>query len=339
MTKVITTGIIGLGRIGKLHAANIQNSIEGMQVKTAVDVVITEEAAMLMKKLGIENVGTDADRIFNDPEIDAVIICSSTDTHTDFIVRAAKAGKHIFCEKPIGSDVASIEAALREVRKAGVALQLGFVRRFDHNHKAVREAVHAGKIGKPEIVKITSRDPAAPPEAYVRTSGGLFFDMMIHDFDMACYLAGSQVTEVFTYGKVLVDDMFGKLGDVDTAIVSLVFENGAIGVIDNSRRAPYGYDQRVEVHGALGCVQDTNDVGSTCLLSTADGVAAEKPLWFFLERYNAAFIAELQAFTQAVSDGKDVAVSGEDGLAAIKIAMAAKKSLDEKRPVSISEIK
>lgn len=224
--------------------------------------------------------------------MDAVFICSSTDTHAEFIVKAAEAGKHIFCEKPISTDVKVIEDALAAVDKAGVKLQVGFVRRFDHNHKKVRDTVASGILGDPAIVKVTSRDPEAPPMSYVKVSGGIFLDMMIHDFDMVRYLSGSEVTEVSTFGTIKVDEEFAKYDDVDTAIVMLKFENGAIGVIDNSREAPYGYDQRTEVHCRKGCVQVANDLGDTAMISTADGVTCTKPTWFFLERYNDAFIAE-----------------------------------------------
>ena len=231
-----------------------------------------------------------------------------------------------------------IEDALAAVDKAGVKLQVGFVRRFDHNHKKVRDTVASGILGDPAIVKVTSRDPEAPPMSYVKVSGGIFLDMMIHDFDMVRYLSGSEVTEVSTFGTIKVDEEFAKYDDVDTAIVMLKFENGAIGVIDNSREAPYGYDQRTEVHCRKGCVQVANDLGDTAMISTADGVTCTKPTWFFLERYNDAFIAETKDFVDAVLNDKDVPVTGIDGLMPVKIAIAAKRSLDENRPVKISEI-
>ena len=338
MNKVLNLGVFGAGRIGKLHVENLTKSVGGVRVKTIVDVVFNDDTKQWAKNAGIENISMDEQTILSDKEIDAVVICSSTHTHTDLIIKAAAAGKHIFCEKPIGSDIVQIKKALNAVKKAGVKLQVGFVRRFDHNHKAVEEAVRRGAIGKPEIIKITSRDPAAPPIEYVKVSGGIFFDMMIHDFDMARFLAGSEVTEVFAKGVVLVDQAIGDAGDVDTAIVTLTFANGAIGVIDNCRRAPYGYDQRTEVLGELGCVQDENDRPNTTLLSTGNGVTLEKPLWFFLERYNDAFITEMKAFVQAITENGEVPVTGLDGLESVRIAMAAKRSLDERRAVLLSEI-
>jgi len=334
----VRIGVLGVGRIGKLHVTNLVNSTPGAEVAAIADPFMNDATEAWAAELGITKVTKDPAEIFADASIDAVFICSSTDTHAEFIVKAAETGKHIFCEKPIATDVKVIEDALAAVDKAGVKLQVGFVRRFDHNHKKVRDTVASGILGAPAIVKVTSRDPEAPPMEYVKVSGGIFLDMMIHDFDMVRYLAGSEVTEVSTYGTVMVDEGFKKYDDVDTAIVMLKFENGAIGVIDNSREAPYGYDQRTEVHCKKGCVQVANDLNDTSMISTADGVTCAKPTWFFLERYNNAFIAETEAFITAVADGKDVPVTGIDGLMPVKIAIAAKKSLDEGRPVKISEI-
>lgn len=338
MSKKVRIGVLGAGRIGKLHITNLVNSTPGAEVAAIADPFMNEATENWAAGLGITKTTKDPAEIFADASIDAVFICSSTDTHAEFIVKAAETGKHIFCEKPIATDIQVIENALAAVEKAGVKLQVGFVRRFDHNHKAVRDTVASGVLGAPAIVKVTSRDPEAPPMEYVKVSGGIFMDMMIHDFDMVRYLSGSEVTEVSTYGTVLVDDGFKKYDDVDTAIVMLKFANGAIGVIDNSREAPYGYDQRTEVHCKKGCVQVANDLNNTSMISTADGVSCAKPTWFFLERYNNAFIAETEAFVDAIVNGTDVPVTGIDGLMPVKIAMAAKKSLDEGRPVKISEI-
>ena len=334
----VRIGVLGLGRIGKLHATNLAHSVPGAKLVAVADPYLNDEGIAFAKSLGVERWGKDEEEIFSASDIDAVFICSPTATHPDFIRRAAAAGKHIFCEKPIGLDMADIKSALDAVEKAGVKLQLGFVRRFDHNHKHVHDVVASGRLGNPHIIKVTSRDPEEPPEAYVAVSGGIFVDMMIHDFDMASYLAGSDITEVTTYGVNKINPVFEKYGDVDTAIVMLKFANGAIGVIDNSRAARYGYDQRVEVHCDKGCVQDANDLKDTSMISTADGVEIEKPTWFFLERYNNAFIAESIDFVKAVRDGADVPVGGHDGLMSVAVAIAAKKSFDEKRSVALSEI-
>ena len=253
-------------------------------------------------------------------------------------MRAAQTGKHIFCEKPIDTKLAKIEEALAAVKKAGVKLQVGFVRRFDHNHKAVRDTVASGKLGKPNLIKVTSRDPDHQPMSYIKVSGGIFMDMTIHDFDMVRYLAGSEVTEVTAYGTALSGAGYEEYGDVDTAIVMMKFENGALGVIDNSRAAHYGYDQRTEVHCDQGCVQVANDLNNTAMISSAAGVEVAKPTWFFLERYNNAFIAEAKAFTDAVLNDTDTLVTGFDGLQPVKIAMAANLSMKEGRPVKLSEI-
>ena len=236
--------------------------------------------------------------MIGDKEIEAVLICSSTATHADFVVKAAQAGKHAFCEKPVDLTVAKVRAALDAVKKANVKLQVGFNRRFDHNFRRVRELVESGAVGTPQIIKITSRDPAPPPATYVAVSGGIFLDMMIHDFDMARYQAGSDVVEVYASGAVLVDEAIGKAGDVDTALVSLRFANGALGVIDNSRKAVYGYDQRVEVFGSKGSAVAENDAPSSVRLSNESGVIGDKPLYFFLERYKEAFITEMRALTR-----------------------------------------
>jgi myo-inositol 2-dehydrogenase/D-chiro-inositol 1-dehydrogenase len=252
---------------------------------------------------------------------------------------AAAAGKHIFCEKPVDLAVPKVKAALEAVKKAGVKLQIGFNRRFDHNFARVREHTIAGKIGEVHLVKISSRDPAPPPPAYVAVSGGIFLDMMIHDFDMARFQAGSEITEVFASGAVLVDPEIGRAGDVDTAVVSLRFANGALGIIDNSRKAVYGYDQRVEVFGSAGAAMAGNDVPPTVKLYGETAVTGEKPLYFFLERYREAFVTEMVSFVDAVRNNKPAAVSGEDGLEDMYAALAAGKSLKEGRPVKIAEIK
>jgi myo-inositol 2-dehydrogenase/D-chiro-inositol 1-dehydrogenase len=336
--KEIKIGLIGAGRIGKLHGNNLVRSVSGVKVEALAEIMLDDEHRKWAKQIGISKVYKDPLDVINDKDVDAVFICSSTDTHAELIIQAAKAGKHIFCEKPIHTDVTIIKQALDVVDKAGVKLMVGFVRRFDHNHKKVRDTISAGRLGKPHIVKITSRDPEGPPLSYIAVSGGIFMDMTIHDFDMVRYLSGSEVKEVTSYGAVNIDPEYKKYGDVDTAIVMLQFENGALGVIDNSRAAHYGYDQRTEVHCDKGCVQVSNDLIDTSMISTADGVYCEKPTWFFLERYNNAFIAEAQAFVDAILNDSEVPVGGKDGLMAVYVAMAADKSLKEHRPVKLSEV-
>lgn len=337
MRSTINVGILGAGRIGKLHVENIAY-MPDINIVSIADAFMNEDMEKWANGIGVTNVYSDSDKVINDKNIDAILICSSTNTHADLIIQCAKAGKHIFCEKPIDFNIDKISKALDEVEKAGVKLQVGFVRRFDHNHKKVRDVVASGTLGRPHIVKVTSRDPASQPAEYIKVSGGIFMDMTIHDFDMARYLAGSEVVEVSAYGSVMIDEFLKDYDDIDTAIVMLKFENGCIGVIDNSRRAGYGYDQRTEVHCDKGCVQVSNDVANSAIISTADGVLLEKPLWFFLERYNNAFINEIKAFADAIKNDTETLVNGVDGIMPVKIAMAAKKSMKEGRSVKISEI-
>ncbi|HYE81619.1 MAG TPA: inositol 2-dehydrogenase [Clostridia bacterium] len=330
-------GLIGAGRIGKLHGEIIAHQITGAHIEAVSD-VRTDGLESWASSLGIKNVTNDYKDIMNNPEIKAVVICSSTNTHADLIIESAKAGKHIFCEKPIDFDVEKIQLALDTVKKAGVKLQIGFNRRFDHNFKKVQESVKNGDIGDVNIVKITSRDPAPPPVEYIKVSGGLFLDMMIHDFDMARFLSGSEVEEVFVNAAVLVDPAIGQAGDIDTAVVNLKFKNGAIGVIDNSRKAVYGYDQRVEVFGSKGMVLADNDYPSTVRIFTDGQVSGEKPEYFFLERYRDSYASELQAFVNAVRNNETPMVVGNDGLQPVLIGLAANKSVKEGRPVRVGEI-
>ncbi|MEI6874478.1 MAG: inositol 2-dehydrogenase [Spirochaetota bacterium] len=338
MATAIRLGIIGAGRIGKLHAENIAYSMPEAKLVALADINMTPAIEAWAKGLGIEKVLKDPAALVADTSIQAVLVCSSTDTHADFVVQLAKAGKHIFCEKPVDLSVPKVRAALAAVAKAKVKLQVGFNRRFDHNFKRVHDLVVAGEIGVPHIIKITSRDPAPPPPAYVAVSGGIYLDMMIHDLDMARFQAGSEVVEVYAAGAVLIDPEIGKAGDVDTTIVTLTFANGALGVIDNSRKASYGYDQRLEVFGSKGAAIAENDRPSQVKLYNGTNVTGEKPLYFFLERYKEAFISEMRAFIEAIAKDTPVPVSGEDGLQDLLVALAAKKSLAERRPVKLSEI-
>lgn len=340
MTKKLKVGVIGAGRIGKIHIENLCYQIPGVEVagisEAEVALAATKEWA---QQFGITNVVSDPQVLIDDSEIDAIVICSPTDTHADLIIKSAEAGKDIFCEKPIANDLVKTREALEAVEKAGVKLQLGFNRRFDPNFKHVRSLVQNGDLGDTHIIKITSRDPAPPPVEYVKVSGGIFLDMTIHDFDMARYLAGSNVTEVYAAGAVLVDPAIGEAGDFDTAVITLKYENGATCVIDNSRQAVYGYDQRVEVFGSKGGAVAYNKTPTTVEVSTADAVTSDKPLYFFLERYMDSFIQELRDFVEALQTDSEPPVTGEDGLESLLIAIAATKSAHENRPVKISEVR
>lgn len=328
MSKKLRIGIIGAGRIGKLHANNLVSRVKDAEL-VAISDVYEPAAKDLAEKLGVANYYSDYHKILEDPTIDAVFICSSTNTHSPISIEAAQAGKHIFCEKPIDHDLDKIKKVLDEVKKAGVKYQVGFNRRFDRNFSHVHDVVKNGGIGDVQIVKVTSRDPEAPPLSYVKVSGGIFVDMTIHDFDMVRYLSGSEVTEVSAFGACLVNPEIAKAGDVDTCIITLRFTNGALGVIDNSRQAVYGYDQRIEVFGSKGCITADNETPNNTTYYTADGVMKEKPLWFFLERYNDAFIAEENAFVEACLNNTDTAVGAFDGLQPVLIAIAAKESCEK----------
>ena len=335
--KQLNIGIIGAGRIGKVHAQSITYNVPTAKVLGITD-VYKEGLQELADKYGIEKVYNDYKEMLADEEIDAVLVCSSTDTHADISIEAAKAGKHIFCEKPVDLTPAKVQAVIDAVAQAGVKLQVGFNRRFDHNFAQVRNLINEGKVGDLELIKITSRDPAPPPAEYAAVSGGMFLDMTIHDFDMARFLAGCDVTEVYANATCLVDPAIGEAGDVDTAIINLKFENGALGVIDNSRRAAYGYDQRIEVFGSLGAAVAANDTPTNVTIMNADGVTTDKPLYFFLERYMQSFRDEMIQFVDAVLNDKATPTTGTDGLNSILVALAAKKSVQEGRPVKISEI-
>lgn len=335
---MLKLGIIGIGRIGKVHLQSITYYVNDAIVKSVADPFLTKETAQWLKGFGVQVITKDYHDILNDPEIEAVLICSSTDTHSPISIEAIKAGKHVFCEKPIDHDVNKIKAVLDALSGTGLKYQVGFNRRFDHNFKAVRKAVADGKVGNLEIVKISSRDPEPPSPAYVKISGGIFLDMTIHDFDMVRYLTGSEVEEVYVQSAVLVDPKIGEAGDVDTAIITLKLANGAIAVIDNCRRSAYGYDQRAEVFGSKGMAVIENDASSNMRIADASGVTGEKPLFFFLERYMQAYAAELVEFVDAVKNGNPTPVNENDGLQAVLIGLAATKSSKEGRPVKLAEI-
>ena len=336
---MISLGIIGAGRIGKVHAQSIMNHITSVRLKTIADPFMNEETEASLRVLGVSDCTKDYKKILNDPEIDAVLICSSTNTHADISLEAIAAGKHVFCEKPVSQDIAKIRQVMEKLKGTKLKYQVGFNRRFDHNFEAVRAAVANGDVGNVHIVRITSRDPAPPPPEYAAVSGGMFLDMTIHDFDMVRYLTASDVVEVFANGAVLVDPLIGEAGDIDTAIISLKMANGALAVIDNSRKAVYGYDQRAEVFGSKGQASVSNDTSSSLILSSETGIHAEKPLYFFLERYMASFTKEVRMFVQAIEQDSPVPVDINDGLQPVLIAAAALRSLKEHRPVLLSEIK
>ncbi len=321
----------GAGRIGAIHAANLA-ATRGTQLLHVVDV--NADAARTLAERHGAKVSTVAAALA-DPAVDAVIIASSTDTHADLAIASARAGKAIFCEKPIDLSLKRVDACLAAVKKAGVPMFVGFNRRFDPSFAALRARIAAGDIGAVEQVIISSRDPGLPPIAYLKVSGGQFRDMTIHDFDMARWLLGEEPVELFAYGSVLVDPAVAKVGDTDSAMIVMKTASGRLCHINNSRRAAYGYDQRIEVHGAKGRLLAGNRTPTTVELADGNAVTADKPLYFFLERYADAYRAELAAFVAAVESKSPLPVTAEDGRRAIVLAEAAVKSLKTGRPVRI----
>ena len=338
VTRKLRIGVIGAGRIGRVHTGTVAYRIPEAAVSAIAD-IDADSAWAVARAFGVPHVAADADEIFADPDIDAVLLCSSTNTHSQLIIQAARAGKHIFCEKPIDHTLEKIDEALSAVESAGVKLQIGFNRRFDASFRRVRTAIETGEIGTPHLLHIFSRDPGPPPLSYIAVSGGMFLDMTIHDFDMARYLIGDEVNEVYCAAGVRVDPAIGEAGDVDTAVIVLRFANGVIGTIDNCRKAAYGYDQRVEVLGAAGAVATQNCYPNTAVLSTADSIRRDLPLNFFMDRYAESFASELRGFVDAVLNDKPTPVTGADGRAPVVMALAARKSYEEGRPVKTNEIR
>jgi myo-inositol 2-dehydrogenase/D-chiro-inositol 1-dehydrogenase len=335
-TGTLRVGVIGVGRIGRMHAQLLAREVPGAAV-SAVHDALPAAARDVAEELGVLATA-DLEELIAADDVDAVAICSSTDTHAELIVAAAAAGKAIFCEKPVSLDLAEVDRALAAVREAGVPFQIGFNRRFDPAHAAVAAAVADGTVGEPQLVRITSRDPAPPPLEYVRKSGGLFLDMTCHDFDMARFVTGSEVVEVFARGAARIDPAVAEAGDIDTAVVTLVHDSGCLTTIDNSRQAVYGYDQRVEVFGSAGMAASENPLAHTALTRTAEGTGAATLPYFFLERYIPSYVRQWEAFVAAVSAGRTPPVTAADARAPLVIGLAAWRSLREGRAVRVEEV-
>lgn len=332
---VVRIGLIGAGRMGELRADALTNNLPGAQLVAISDAYLPA-ARQLAARLGGLEVREDWREITADPGIDAVFVCTPTSTHAEIMIAASLAGKHLFVEKPIALDMDQVDSALATVDRAGVILQIGFNRRWDPTFSRVRQAVVDGTIGEIHLLHIISRDPAPPPLSYVVTSGGLFADMTIHDFDMARYLVGSEVVSVYARGAVRISPEIGGAGDIDTALIMLAFENGALGTIDNSRQAVYGYDQRAELLGSLGGISTGNVYPNQVTISTADDVHRDLPLNFFMQRYAESYVIETRAFVAAVLAGRRPSPTGADGRAALQIAAAARESLRTGQPVSLN---
>lgn len=335
-SRKINIAVIGTGRMGSVHVANIVREIPQANLVAICDIRL-DVAQAVADQLGIQRVVQDYHELLADPNIEAILIATSTNTHAEIIIAAAQAGKHIFCEKPLALDLESINQALASVDQAGVKLQVGFNRRFDKSFRHVREIVHSGKIGRPCILRITNRDPEPPSMEFLKVSGGMFLDMTIHDFDMVRFQIG-EVVEIYAIGGVLVSPEFEEINDIDTDIVSLKFANGTVGAIDNSRQAVYGYDQRLEVFCSNGVAMAGNEAEDTVIVGDSSGLHAARPPFFFMQRYAPCYVAEVGEFCECVRDDKPTPTTGLDGKMAVVLGYAAWKSLRENRPVKISEI-
>ncbi|HVN53689.1 MAG TPA: inositol 2-dehydrogenase [Anaerolineaceae bacterium] len=333
----LNVAVIGAGTIGRVHAANLSFRIPSARLLAIADVNL-QAARALAETCAVSKAVEDYREVLADPQVEAVVICSSTNTHAAMICEAAEAGKHIFCEKPIDFSLPRIDAALDLVAKKGVKLQVGFNRRFDPNFARVRKAVQRGEIGEPHLLHIISRDPEPPTPEYVKTSGGIFMDMTIHDFDMARFLIDSEIVEIFAAGGVRIDPEIGKAGDMDTVLLLLKYADGTLGTIDNSEKAAYGYDQRVEVFGSQGAIQIANNYPNSAVISTGESIHRDLPLYFFIERYMDSYIAEMSCFVEAVLQDGPVPVTGLDARFPVVMGLAARRSIDENRPVRLSEI-
>jgi myo-inositol 2-dehydrogenase/D-chiro-inositol 1-dehydrogenase len=333
----INIGLIGAGRIGRVHAENLTYHIPRAHLLAVADLDVMT-ADQLALDYNIPTRYSDYRELLDHPDLDAVLICSSSDTHAAIIMQAATAGKHIFCEKPIALQLEQIDRALTVVAQNGVKLQVGFNRRFDPNFLHIRKAIQEGEIGSPQLLRITSRDPAPPPLAYLKQSGGIFLDMTIHDFDMARYLIQDEVESMYVAGSVFTDPVFAEIGDLDTAVITLHFAKGTIGTIDNSRRAVYGYDQRVEVFGTKGSLVASNNTPHNVVFSDRSGIHSAKPYYFFLERYTQSYIDEVRAFVEAIEKDTSILVTGEDGRVPVLMGLTAWKSYRERRPVYLKEV-
>ena len=331
----IRTLIIGLGRIGKIHLGNLQ-AIDEVEIVGICDP--TDEAKVFSNKAGLTFYQKDFTDVAGEVQADAIVICSPTDTHANYVSIAAKKGIDVFCEKPLDLSLEKVKQVLKTVNESKIKLMLGFNRRFDSEFQSVKEKIVKGHIGDIHTIKITSRDPSPPPINYIKSSGGMFLDMTIHDFDMIRYLTNKKIVEVYAKGDVLVNPEIATAGDIDTAIINLTFEDGSMAVIDNCRKAVYGYDQRVEVFGSKGMVQSKNKFDKYTLTYSENGVTSALPQHFFLERYADAYKKEINHFIDCIRHKKTPDVSGFDGLMSLVLGLCAKESLNCNKPVLVSEI-
>src|SRR4030066_1935091 len=337
MKRRINIAGIGTGRIGSMHPPNLVRRIHEANVVAVCDIRL-EVAQAVADELGIERVVKDYHELLEDKDIEAVLIATNTDTHGFIVKDAANAGKQIFCEKPLALDLASIDDVMETVERTKVKLQIGYNRRFDKSFRRVFEEVNSGEIGHPCILHITNRDPEPPTLEYANTSGGMFLDMSIHDFDMARFQLG-EVIEVYAIGNVLIAPYLKEIGDVDIDIITLRFANGAIGSIDNSRQCAFGYDQRLEVFCSNGSAMAGNEYENTLIRGDKAGYHSAKLPHFFMQRYAECYIDEVRQFLQCVMDDKPVSPTGYDSRASVLLGLAAWESLRKNRPISLKENK
>jgi len=335
MNRNVNIAVIGTGRIGSVHTRNLVHSIHEANVVAVCDIRL-EVAQAVASELGIERVVKDYHELLGDKDIEAVLIATNTDTHAFIVKDAANAGKHIFCEKPLALDLADIDSVMATVKKTKVKLQIGFNRRFDKSFQRVHEIVSSGEIGRPCILRITNRDPEPPSLEYAKTSGGMFLDMSIHDFDMARFQLG-EIEEVYAIGNVLIAPYLKDIGDVDIDIITLRFENGAIGTIDNSRQCVYGYDQQLEVFCSNGTAFARNESENTVTVGNEVGYRSAKPPYSFIQRYADGYVTEVRQFLQCVRDDKPVSPTGQDSRMAVLLGAAAWESKRQNRPVSMQK--
>ena len=337
MSAPIRIGLLGVGRIGRMHARLIAGGeVPGLELSVVYD-IDADAAQAVSTSLGV-GIASSAEELMSSSTTDAVAICTSADTHIDLLVTATAIGKPVFLEKPVSLDLAEVDRGLAAAERASLFLQVGFNRRFDPAHASVREAIASGEVGELHLVRISSRDPAPPPLEYIRVSGGIFLDMTVHDFDMARFVTGTEVGEVYALGDVRVDPEIGEAADLDTAVVTLRHADRVLTVIDNSRRAVYGYDQRVEAFGSAGMTASHNPLVHTGTVSTESGTRTQPLPHFFVERYIPSYVAQWGAFERAVRAGAPPPVTAEDGRAALVLGLAAWRSVHEGRTVRTAEI-
>jgi myo-inositol 2-dehydrogenase/D-chiro-inositol 1-dehydrogenase len=337
MGRKVNLAVVGTGRMGSVHVRNVAQLIPEANLVALCDLRL-EVAQALADELGIRRVVKDHHDLLTDKDIEAVLVTASTDAHAAIMKDWARAGKHIFCEKPLAMDLTSIDEVLKVVKQSGVKLQVGFNRRFDKSFRRVREIVASGRLGRPSLLRITNRDPEVPAMEFMRLSGGMFLDMTIHDFDMARFQVG-EVEEVYAAGCVLIEPALAELGDIDTGAVILKFAGGALGLIDNSRKAVYGYDQRLEVFCAEGVAIAGNESETTLSMGDVDGFHGSRLPHFFMQRFAPCYVDEVRQFLEAVRDDTPVPITGDDGRAAVVLGHAAFQSMRENRPVRVSEIR